>query len=111
MVAIERLSSASLRLAIRVRERAEATRERQKGCEGEQPLCARYHSRSRCLSFLIQYIHSETQAETLPEADIQRRPLRDGPKVEARGQHLQRPGHWQPFRCRQRLVRWGQLQV
>jgi len=69
------------------------------------------HSRSRCLSFLIQYIHSETQAETLPEADIQRRPLRDGPKVEARGQHLQRPGHWQPFRCRQRLVRWGQLQV
>ena len=69
------------------------------------------HSRSRCLSFLIQYIHSETQAETLPEADIQRRPLWDGPKVEARGQHLQRPGHWQPFRCRQRLVRWGQLQV
>lgn len=108
---VERLSLASLRLAIRVRGRAEATRERQKGCEGDQPLCARYHSRSRCLSFLIQYMHSETQAETLPEADIQRRPLRDGPKVEARGQHLQRPGHWQPFRCRQRLVRWGQLQV
>ena len=78
MVAIERLSSASLRLAIRVRGRAEATRERQKGCEGEQPLCARYHSRSRCLSFLIQYIHSETQAETLPEVDIQRRPLATG---------------------------------
>ena len=39
MVAIERLSSASLRLAIRVRGRAEATRERQKGCEGDQPLC------------------------------------------------------------------------
>ena len=48
----------SLRLAIRVRGRAEATRERQKGCEGEQPLCPLARPQQIQMPFLSDSVHT-----------------------------------------------------